>query len=81
MNVVISRLGIYHAIKFCATGEGEGRGESEKEALISRQEGGRKYRPTSDRSHSDMAHMSVSSLASFIVAVSTAKLFEMSVND
>jgi hypothetical protein len=55
--------------------------EREKDAPISSQEGEKKYRPTSDRSHSDMAHMSVSSLVSFIVAVSTARLFEMSMND
>jgi len=51
-----------------------------REALISSQEGERKYRPTSDRSHNDVAYMSVFSLVLFIVAVSTARLFEISVN-
>jgi hypothetical protein len=79
MNLVSSRLGIYHAIKFCVTGERQR--ERAREALISSQEGERKYRPTSDRSHSEMAHMIISSLALFIFAVSSAKLFEISVND
>jgi len=55
--------------------------ERERETLISSQEGERKYRPTSDRSHSNTAHMSVSILALFIVAVSTARLLEISLND
>jgi hypothetical protein len=59
----------------------EERGRKEREALISCQEGERKYRPTSDRSHSDMAHMNVSILALFIVAVSTSRLLEISLND
>jgi len=79
MNLVSCRLCIYHVIKFCATGERDGERESAREALISSQEGDRKYRPTSDRSHSHVVYMSVSSLALFIVAVSTARLFEMSV--
>jgi hypothetical protein len=79
MNLVISRLGIYHAINSVQLETTRER-ESDKEALISNQEG-EKYRPTSDRSHSDMTHMNISSFASLIIAVSTARLLETSVND
>jgi hypothetical protein len=34
MNLVISRLGIYHAITFCATGENERERERERGSYI-----------------------------------------------
>jgi hypothetical protein len=78
MSLVTPRLRISHAIKCCTTGERERQRERERERVVtSGREGERKYRPaTSDRSHSDVAHTSVSSLGLFFDPVSTADLFE-----